>query len=142
MGKAQVSVEVLLIIGFALIALVPILLLLRNQSSVIGEQQGVLEADLAAQRIAENADIVASMGNNATIQTKLLLPSSVQSIKIGETHPREIVFTLLTSRGTVEIVKTTNANVTGTLDIRGGGNYVVKITSISTTSPLVSVTIS
>jgi len=142
--RGQVGIEVILIIGFAVLLLIPLVLGVWVQMTHFTEQIAVNQADETAGRIAKYADIVGAQWPNATAIIRVNMPAFVNETVVGSRAVggtgREIVVVMRTSAGNTEIVKTTSVNVTGSLQsITAPGTYEVKLTAQEGPTPMVRV---
>jgi hypothetical protein len=144
--KGQVSVELLIVVGLALVIILPTLVGIYLKVSEHNERLAVAQVDIAASRLAHVADTVYYGGEGSAMVTEIIIPncaavatgggaSSCISAGFGTTS-REIVFTLETSSGTNEVVKLTK----GTIDTAGSnisalaspGTYHVEVENTAT----------
>lgn len=133
--KGQVSMEYLLVIGFALLMVIPIVIIFFMQSETIKDSVNLNQARTVAREIADNVKTVATLGSPAMTTIKVTMPDNIKAITIGQ---REIVITIETSGGTSDIFELLPANVTGTIRAESGIHILrieVTPTNISITEP-------
>ncbi len=141
-ARGQVGIELLAIIGFALVILIPFVLGVYSKIGGFSEQVAVGQADSAAADLANAAAAVSAQGAGASMLVKVAIPKGVSSAVVGGPSGREIVFTLLTTSGSTEVVHFSRSNLTASSDfesrIKNSGSYEVNVTSLTTTDgPLV-----
>jgi uncharacterized protein (UPF0333 family) len=120
-GKAQVSIEFLLIVGFAFLMTVPLIIIFYQQSENISKEVTASQADKVASEIRDAADEVYYIGTPSKKTITVFLPENVNGVRIsGNT----IVFDIDSADGDYEIVKWTVANLTGSLMNYSGIHHV------------------
>ncbi|MFH1448740.1 MAG: hypothetical protein ABIG39_07815 [Candidatus Micrarchaeota archaeon] len=120
--RAQVGIEVMGVVGFVFLILIPLLTGFYTYSSDFWERLAIEKADAAAERIANAVDMVGPQGDAMLVQ-EIVVPKNVEKIKVDG---REIVFTLVTSSGATDIVKATSYEVRGDIGILREGSYYIK----------------
>lgn len=123
--KGQASSEFLVIVAVLSFMMVPFLLLVYMNSAGAPEKIAISKASFSAARLASSANAVGAMGIGARLYTTIEVPD-VQSVQASG---NEVVVTLKTSYGEVNIVQPTRHPVLGVgLDyIKGGGTYTVDV---------------
>ncbi|MEW6329603.1 MAG: hypothetical protein AB1468_05840 [Candidatus Micrarchaeota archaeon] len=122
MRKAQVGIEVVVVVGLILAVFIPIIFKLYNDLSSSSDTLNLLQARETAKKIANVADIVASAGYPSKVTITLYVPQNVESITLNAN--REIVFTMRTSSGRTEIVEMGGASLSGTLGTTPGARTI------------------
>ena len=131
----QASVEFLITFAFAVLMLVPILILVFLQTSSGSEQLAIDQAQQSANKLGNAADFVAAQGPPAKVTINIIIPGRLNGITIGSADApgigREIVFEVRTSAGTSEVVATTMYNVSGDLSAyTSPGTYPVELEAV------------
>jgi hypothetical protein len=130
--RAQVSTEILILVGIALFLLLPVLLYSYGRASVSGEDLAVQKAEFAASRLASLADSVGYLGGGAAIVDEIEVPPYVKGVGVSGS---DIVFEMDTTTGKKQIVASTAfaleaVNLTG---IARAGTYFIEVSSLSVT---------
>ena len=107
--KAQASMELLTLMGFALIFFIPLALLFFATSQNSTDEAAIAQARLAGRQLADNAGEVYLQGAPARRGVMVNFPASLQDVRINGS---EIVFSLSTSKGRLDIVTSSFANLT------------------------------
>ncbi len=115
--SGQVSMEYLFIIGFALLLLLPLIIVYATETSRLAEQTTAASAHRAAQLIAEAADTVYYLGAPTTRRITIDLPENIRSARVNGTA---IIFQVSSSSGDYDEVAWSAANLTGTLPTTKG----------------------
>ena len=116
--KAQISVEYILITALVLLMLSPIFYYAFSTSvqSIKMNQVAALVDDLA-----DSADVLYSLGPNSQDTLKITVPGGVTNITIANT---EISVFIRLFNAVSEAHRTTNGNVSGSINISSGIHYV------------------
>ena len=139
--KGQIAVESVIIVGFVLLLMLPLLHTLFSRVISIQDELKVLEARRAVETIATAVSTVGVLGPNGSAVVEITIPNTMTRLTIGKvngnSHEREIVGTIRTALGEVDIPRMVIYNVTGSLPIRTG-RQTIKITYNETGPILVS----
>ncbi|MBU0591802.1 hypothetical protein KKF81_06680 [Candidatus Micrarchaeota archaeon] len=132
--KAQVSTELLIIIGFVLLLFIPLLGLVYFKSSEANQQIGAYQAELAVFRLASLANSVGSLGTDTIVYTNVYIPKETIELRTVQSGmASEIVLEIQTPTGPTEIVEIVKypMNSYGTLvDSESAGGWMkVQISS-------------
>lgn len=95
-GKAQVSMEHLLLVGFVTFVLVSLLGIAYLYSSQIKDQIRVNQVDKIGKKIRDNVENVYYMGEPSKTTIRAYMPEGVRSITV---YSNEIIFIVATSSG-------------------------------------------
>ncbi|NOZ80697.1 MAG: hypothetical protein GXP63_03405 [DPANN group archaeon] len=129
--KAQVSMEYLMVIGFALLMVIPVILVFFTQTETIKDSVNLNQARTVAREIAENVETVAYLGKPAMTTIKVTFPDTVKKVTIGN---REISLQIETAGGLSDIFETVSANVSGTIaPVSGIHHLTIEATSSNIT---------
>lgn len=144
--RGQSSLELLITVSFALIILLPIVILAFVQISSSSANLATGEAQAAATKLAEVAVNVGAQGPPAKQLVLIDMPPDMQGITIGKfsaasgycsntTVGRQIIFIVNTNAGQSDAVAYVPLNVTGCLStIESQGTYLVNVSSQSSCS--------
>jgi hypothetical protein len=132
--KSQVSIEYMLIIGFATLMVLPLLLIYYTYSSDSKDAVGTGQAMQIARKIVDSSESVYYLGKPSQTTLKLNFPEGIQSTNISG---KEIIFKMRTNQGIAEIVQVASVNMSGTIPKSQGIHIItfkaeegyVKITS-------------
>jgi len=120
-GKAQVSIEFLLVVGFAFLMTVPLIIIFYQQSQNINTEVSASQVDKVASEIRDAADEVYYLGSPSKKTITLYVPEGVKDIQL---HNNSIVFVVDSPGTDYEVVKWTVANLTGSLKNYYGIHHV------------------
>ncbi len=135
--RAQSSLELLITVSFALIILLPIVIIAFIQIAASTANLATGEAQAAATKLAEVAVNVGSQGVPAKQLVLIDMPTNIQSITIGNTvgPGKEIIFVVSTNAGPSDAVAYVPINVTGgplgLSSILSQGTYLVNVSAQS-----------
>ena len=107
MAKAQVSIEFLLIVGFAMLMTIPLTLIFFKQSEALSNDISATQADRVASELRDAADEVYYMGAPSKKTLTVYLPREVDAITLIDNN---IIFNVTGSGTRSEIVKWSAAN--------------------------------
>lgn len=110
-ARGQIALETVIIIGFVLALMIPLIYMLYTRVNIIQENLRVLEAVRAMDSLSSAAATVGVLGPNGSASVDIVLPEGMINLSIGKTHPREMVLSLMTSLGDIDIVKMLPYNV-------------------------------
>jgi len=122
--KGQVALEALIVISFVLLLMTPLLYTLYKRALDVQEELRTLEAIRAADSIASVVAMVGMTGPNSSATLQISLPDSVINATIGKinskTSSREVVISIDTSVGQIDIVRLVPFNIAGGLSLNKG----------------------
>ena len=119
--KAQLSMEFLIIVGFAFFMTIPLIIIFYQQSESINNDITASQVDKVASEIRDAADEVFYLGAPSKKTVTVYLPEGVQSISItGD----KIVFLVDSPSGDYEVVKWSATNLTGSIQNYKGIHHV------------------
>ncbi|RLG19064.1 hypothetical protein DRN67_03615 [Candidatus Micrarchaeota archaeon] len=103
--RGQISVEVIAIIGFLILFMLPLMYLLLTQAGEFNEEAAVASVSESSVRLATVADQVGRMGPGSKVVVQLDIPEGVESVSASDhSYGGEIVFTMRTSAGITDVV--------------------------------------
>jgi len=115
--KAQVAIEYLVIVSFALMVLIPYILYLKDVSQNYSENNKLVIAKNSVDKLGQVADWVYSQGEGAKTKIDILIPEGVDEIILTD---HIINWKVRTSSGVSDIYYTTVANITGSIPTSSG----------------------
>lgn len=124
-SKSQVSVEYMLVMGFAALMTLPLLLIYYTYTSDSGESVATSQALQVARRIVDASESVYYLGSPSQTTLKLNFPDKIYSTNLSN---RELVFKIKTRNGLTDIVQISAVNLSGSLPI-SQGIHVITVTA-------------
>ena len=115
--KSQVSVEYMLIMGFATLMTVPLLLIYYTYSSDSIDSVATSQAMQIARRIVDASESVYYLGKPSQTTLKLNFPDRIYSTNLSS---KEVVFKMKTKNGITDIVQVSSINISGSLPTTQG----------------------
>ncbi|MBI2659510.1 hypothetical protein HYX05_05425 [Candidatus Woesearchaeota archaeon] len=119
--KSQVSVEYMLIMGFATLMTVPLLIIYYTYTSDSGDSVATSQAMQIARKIVDSSESVYYLGKPSQTTLKLNFPDNIYSTNMSS---REVVFKIKTRSGITDIVQVSSVNISGSLPITQGIHIV------------------
>ena len=123
--KSQVSVEYMLVMGFAALMTLPLLLIYYTYSSDSSESVAASQALQVARRIVDASESVYYLGSPSQTTLKLAFPDRIYSTNMSS---KELVFKIKTRNGLTDIVQVSAVNMSGSLPT-SQGIHVITITA-------------
>ena len=118
MGKrGQVSIEYLIVIGFAFFITVPLAIMLFSQSELSKNQINMDEARQTARRIVEESERIYYYGAPSMTTLKVYMPEHMITANVA---PRAINFQIQTAGGINDVTEISTVNLTGSLSANSG----------------------
>mgnify|MGYP001593684213 FL=1 len=132
--KSQVSVEYMLVMGFAALLTIPLLLIYHTYSADSTDAVSTGQALQISRKIIDASESVYYLGKPSQTTLKLNFPEGIQSTTVSS---KEIAFKIRTQAGVTEVVQVSSVNISGTLPASAGIHVItikaeegyVKITS-------------
>ena len=119
--RGQVSVEYMMIMGFAALMAVPLLIIYYSYTSDSSDSVAVSQALQIARKIVDTSETVYYLGKPSQTTLKLNFPEKISSISLSS---KEIVFKIKTKNGITDVVQVSSVNITGSLPISQGIHVV------------------
>ena len=119
--KSQVSVEYMLIMGFAALMTMPLLLIYYTYTSDSSESVAASQALQISRKIVDSSESVYYLGKPTQTTLKLNFPDRIYSINLSS---KEVVFKIKTKNGITDIVQVSSVNMSGSLPISQGIHIV------------------
>ncbi len=115
--KSQVSVEYMLIMGFAALMTTPLLLIYYTYTSDSSDTVATSQALQIARNIADASDSVYYLGKPSQTTLKLNFPDGIYSTNLSS---KEVVLRVKTKNGITDIVQISSVNMSGNLPTTKG----------------------
>lgn len=133
-SKSQVSVEYMLIMGYATLMTIPLLLIYYAYTSDSRDVVATSQALQIARKIVDASESVYYLGKPSQTTLKLNFPEGIYSTNLSN---KEVVFKIKTINGVTDIVQVSSVNMSGSLPISQGIHVItvkaedgyVKVTS-------------
>ena len=119
--KSQVSVEYMLVMGFATLMTLPLLLIYYTYYSDSSDSVATSQALQIARKIVDSSESVYYLGKPSQTTLKLNFPDKIASTSL---ESREVVFKIKTKNGVTDIVQVSAVNITGSLPTTQGIHIV------------------
>ena len=119
--KSQVSVEYMVVMGFAALITLPLLLTYYTYSADSAEYVATSQALQIARKIADSSESVYYLGKPSQTTLKLYFPDGIKSTNLSS---REVVFKVKIRQGIAEIVQVSSVNMSGSLPTTQGIHIV------------------
>ena len=123
--KTQVSVEYLLIMGFATLMTIPLLLIYYIYTSDSSDSVATSKALQIARKIVDSSESVYYLGKPSQTTLKVNFPDKIHSTNLSN---REVVFKIKTTNGITDIVQISSVNMSGSLP-KTQGIHVITVTA-------------
>lgn len=115
--KSQVSVEYMLVMGFAALMTIPLLLIYYTYSSDTSDSVAVSQALQIARKIVDSSESVYYLGKPSQTTLKLNFPDRIESTNLSS---KEVVLKIKTKNGVTDIVQVSSVNMSGSLPTTQG----------------------
>lgn len=115
--KSQVSVEYMLVMGFAALMTIPLLLIYYTYSSDTSDSVSTSQAMQIARKIVDASESVYYLGKPSQTTLKLNFPDRIASTNLSN---KEVVFKIKTKSGVTDIAQVSSVNITGSLPTTQG----------------------
>lgn len=122
MSSAQVSVEYMLIMGFATLMAIPLLLIYYSYSSESSDMVAASQALQIARKIVDSSESVYYLGKPSQTTIKVNFPEKIESTNLSS---KEVVFKIKTKSGVTDIVQVSSVNISGTLPTTQGIHIII-----------------
>ena len=119
--KSQVSVEYMLVMGFAALMTLPLLLIYYTYSADSTEFVATSQAMQIARKVVDSSESVYFLGKPSQTTLKLYFPDGIKSTNLSS---REVVLKVKIRNGIAEIVQVSSVNMSGNLPTTQGIHIV------------------
>ncbi len=116
--RGQISTELVITVGFALLMIIPLTLLLYEHGTKTYDEVNNNQAGLIARKITDTSNDVYYLGYPSAVTLKMFFPEHVSLINITS---REIFFTF---ENNVVVSSAANVNLTGSIKQSSGLRYI------------------
>ena len=116
-NKSQISVEYMLIVGFATLMAIPLLLIYYRYTADSSDTIATSQALQIARKIADSSESVYYLGKPSQTTLKFSFPDNIQIINLSG---REVVFKLKTRSGITDLVQASSVNMSGSIPVSAG----------------------
>ena len=120
-GKAQVSLEFLIVVAFALMITIPLVIIFYQQSESINTEVSASQIDKVASEMRDAADEVYYLGAPSKKTITIYMPEGVNNVTLRN---NTIIFSVDAPINDYELVKWTAANLTGSIKSYSGIHHV------------------
>lgn len=127
--KAQVAVEYLIIMGVALMILLPLSLYLNQTLMGYRDDTKISKAQNTVKKLGQNADWVHSQGPPAKVTVEVYVPEDVAEVSLNNNM---ILYRVRTSAGISDVFYNTVPALNGTLPDKSQ-YYYISVTAINQT---------
>lgn len=110
--KSQISVEYMLIMGFAALITIPLLLIYYTYSSDSVDSVSTSQSLQIARKIVDSAESVYYLGKPSQTTLKLNFPDNIYSTNLSN---KEVVFKVKIKNGVTDVVQISSVNMSGSL---------------------------
>lgn len=121
--KSQISVEYMLIMGFAALMTIPLLLIYYSYTADSSDLVATSQALQIARKIVDTSETVYYIGKPSQTTLKLSFPDKISSTNLSN---YEVVFKIKTRSGITDIVQVSSVNITGNLP-KSQGLHIVTV---------------
>jgi hypothetical protein len=127
--RGQVSTELLVIVGFMLLFLIPLLIYAYGKANSAADDIAAQKAEAAAHRLASLSDSIGYLGGEAAIVEEIAMPPNMRGITL---NGHDIVILVDSSSGPRQIVKTSAFSLAsrGLENITGAGTYFFQVSAM------------
>ncbi len=109
--KAQVSMEFLLVVGFAFLMTVPLIVIFYQQSQSINTEVSASQIDKVASEVRDAADEVYYLGSPSKKSISIFMPEGVEGVSfVNNPSGASINFNVNSPSGNYEVVKWVASN--------------------------------
>ena len=120
-SHAQISMEYLLVMGFAILITIPIIISFFANATNTSEQVAGSQARQTARKIIDASESVYYLGKPSSTTIRVYIPERTDSIMISG---REMTLRMRTISGYSDIVVPSSVNLTGSIQPGSGIKYV------------------
>lgn len=105
MGRAQVSIELMVLIGAILVIFIPLLLHVYFKTNEANEQLFQVQAELASGRLANLINAAGNLGSGSSLISEVFIPSNIRRIELKNVgRGGELAVRVRTQSGETEII--------------------------------------
>jgi uncharacterized protein (UPF0333 family) len=115
--RAQFAIEFLIVVMIAMLMTLPLFLIFYDQSADVNKQVSNSQVEKVLSSIRDSANEVYYLGEPSKKTITVYFPQDIKNISLSESS---IVAFMESPDGDYEIIKTSDANLTGSLNIHNG----------------------
>jgi len=121
MVKAQISMELIILLGFVLVLTGPLIVIYYNYSSKTEFELSQNQAHNIVNKIVDHAESVYYQGEPSKIIIKIAMPDHIENVIVNN---RDITFQMKRSGNLFDVVASSKVNLTGNLEVTSGIKYI------------------
>jgi uncharacterized protein (UPF0333 family) len=122
--RCQVSMEYMLMVGFSLLLITPVIVIYGTERQSISDQVSYSQAKQIATKIADSAETVYYLGKPSRTTIRVYMPYNIQDISFNN---YEVVVTLKMATHISEAIAVSSVNMVGNLTARPGIHEILFI---------------
>ncbi len=115
--RAQASLEYVLIVGFALLMLMPLIIIYAMQEEIIRDDVNIIQGKKIVDSIVDNSEKVRFIGSPSKTTLEVRMPYNVEHINISNDM---VLIRLRTSGDFIDIYRYSKVNLSGEIDNHPG----------------------
>ncbi len=105
MSKAQISIELMVMIAAILVIFIPLLLSVYFKTNESNEQLFQVQSELMSTRLSNLINAVGNLGQNSSLRAEIFVPNNVKLIELNNLgRGGEVLVKISTSSGDTDIV--------------------------------------
>lgn len=122
MVRGQTSIEYISIVALVLVITIPLVVIFYDKMSETESAINFNQAEQIVNRIADNAQNIFYLGEDAKTTLKVTMPKHVTDFSIGN---NEVVLVVQSKGKNTDIVAYTPVNVSGNVSFHPGTHYII-----------------
>ena len=123
--NAQVSTEYIIIVGFVVVIVIPLLIIFYNFSGETKDEITTNQLSKISRKVVDEAESMHYLGENSKTTIKVYMPTNVKGAKI---QSNEVYFNVSTSKGFIDIEFPSPVNISGSIP-NTSGVHMIKVES-------------
>jgi hypothetical protein len=121
MKRGQAAMEYLSVMGFALLLIIPIIIVFFSQSQDVTDQLSMNQVRSIGRDIVTSAEKIYYLGEPSQTILKVYMPSKILNIVVQQ---HALVFNMSINNAVSEVVFASNVNLTGNISAQSGIRYI------------------
>jgi uncharacterized protein (UPF0333 family) len=126
-SKAQIAMEYLMVMGFVLAALSPLVVVYYIYTQKSTDELVASQLSKIAREAIDSAEEVYYLGSPSQVSMRVYIPDNLEGVQVSG---RQLVLIMNTANGPAEIVETSAVNISGSFPLTEGV-YVLTIKAIN-----------
>ncbi|MBN2458408.1 hypothetical protein JXB31_04740 [Candidatus Woesearchaeota archaeon] len=122
--RCQVSLEYMLMVGFTLLLIIPIVMIYGSEKQAISDQVSFSQASQIATKITDSVETVYYLGKPSQTTIRVYFPQNIDEMIISD---NEVVIRLNVGNTITEAVSISQVNMSGNLDVGPGIHEILII---------------